>query len=179
MSDDKILFNNRWLQVRERDVITPTGERVPYTFTRDGGGHAVAILPYSLHFDDVSFLLREEIVPPWDATQKTLCTFTGMVDPGEVPLEAACRELLEESGYRVASKHMRPLGQMRNSKATDTVIHAYAVDMRHCTQEAALGDGSPLEALASMTWLSFSELRKVDDMALWALIGRGEFLSLW
>jgi len=64
----------------------------------------------------------------------------GMVDPGELPLEAAARELQEETGYE--AREVLPLGSTRpNPAIQDNWIHTFlALDVEY--RHEPLNDGT-------------------------------------
>ena len=159
----KTLFKNRWLEIRELRHQMPDGSVNPYTSVLDGIGLSVAVLPWRRRADvvrydgEIEVLLRREITPPWlvdssDPSERVLSSLTGMVDPGEAPLEAAVRELFEEAGYPVAPEELKPLGVMRMSKVLETRIHTYAVDVTGLEPVEAPGDGGGFEEFAESVW---------------------------
>jgi ADP-ribose pyrophosphatase len=77
----------------------------------------------------------------------------GMVDPGESPLEAAMRELREETGY--TSPHWEYLGAVEPNPAfMNNLCHHYLAFPAEKTQKRDLGDGEDIVVAR----LTFNEL---------------------
>ena len=120
-SKDRELYHGEWLSVRR------TAGDYEYVHQQKMGGEAVAVLGYVS-----SWLLgRFEICPAHGERRPTLCALTGGIEPGESPVEAAVRELQEESGFAVPLNSVRELGRpVRPSKASDTVIHLFTAPIK-------------------------------------------------
>lgn len=148
-----IVYDSPWLEVRE--IVKEDG-RYYYTHAGWCDGQAVAILPYmwDAQKDRIMFLLREENVPPWNGN--SLCSITGGMESGELPIEAACRELWEEAGYVIKPNSDRwlSLGQCRVGKMTDTMMNLYAVHVKDVEQSIPIGDGSVWEKDSTCVWTS-------------------------
>jgi hypothetical protein len=155
-------YTGPWLEVRT----TVGGYEYVHSLPNDG--MAVAVLGYFKDGHSVSFLGRYEICPA-HGTTPVLCSLTGMVDPGESPLAAAVRELEEESGYSVGKGALVYMGHLRPSKASDTVIHAYACDLSGLDPSRPLGDGSELEKTAYCRHVSIKEVIAAKDPVLHSL----------
>lgn len=96
----------------------------------------------------------------------------GAIDAAETPLEAAKRELLEETGY--ASKTLKPLGSfVANPRRSKLKAHVFlATDLIEKEQQLELAEFIELE------WLLFTEFEaslsqglqlSADALAAWAL----------
>jgi len=120
-SKDRELYRGEWLSVRR------TADDYEYMRQVKMGTEAVAVLGYVS-----SWLLgRFEICPAHGDHRPELCALTGGIEPGESPVEAAVRELREESGFDVPMHSIRELGRpMRPSKASDTIIHLFTVPLK-------------------------------------------------
>jgi hypothetical protein len=114
---DEVLWRGKYLSVCLRDGW--------YEFLRNGTGHLVAVLGYWGNH----FLGRYEVCPPHNANYQ-MCALTGGVEQGEDPLAAAIREVKEEAGLDTEATQYRSLGTVRPSKASDTVAHLFACDLR-------------------------------------------------
>ncbi len=87
------LYESPWCAFRVDDVELPGGARIEYGVLESGG--FAATVPVTGGGDVV--LVRQWRQP---LGAFTLELPTGGVDAGEEPAQAACRELLEETGYR-------------------------------------------------------------------------------
>lgn len=91
--EKKEIFRNEHIQVYSRKLKLPNEKIVNWTFTgkRDAVGVAAV-------FEDNSILLVKQYRPAVKMT--TLEIPAGLLEEGESPIEAALRELEEETGYR-------------------------------------------------------------------------------
>ena len=86
----KIVYENPWLRLQEDRVISPGGENYHYSFL--AGNDAVIVIALN---QKSLFLLQEYRYP----TKRSLWGLpAGIISAGETPLEAAQRELFEETG---------------------------------------------------------------------------------
>lgn len=83
----------------------------------------------------------------------------GVVDPGETPLEAAKRELLEESGMR--AKNLEHWFSVQNSSRVEWSIHTYIAYDVELVQVAAPEAGEKIK-LHSFEFEEFIELVQQD-----------------
>jgi len=134
------IFRGNWIALCR----TPDG----YEYTKSWriGTGCVAVLGYTK--DRV--LGRFEICPPHEDPEPALCALTGGVDPKESPRQAAVRELMEESGFKVDIADMTPIGSVRPSKSSDTVVNLFAVKLDPTPEQLkekciGEGDGSVFE----------------------------------
>lgn len=164
---DTFLFVSRFLAVVERDG---------YIFVREVrcGGNIVSVLPFRNTGTGQQYLARRETCPAHASInqQPELCSITGGVDSGTSPLETARLELLEEAGYSVDPGEFVPLGNVKPSKAMDTVAHLFAIDVSDKRPQAAMGDGSKWEVGASVVWVSEGEGLEIGDPLFIAALAR-------
>ncbi|GAK56717.1 hypothetical protein U27_03680 [Candidatus Vecturithrix granuli] len=157
----EILFENRFLQIRQ----TPDG----YTFVHEirCEGQIVVLLPfrYKMDMSGVEFLARREVCPA-HSREAELYSITGGKE-ADLSLEAtACRELLEESGLTAMQDELIPLGIVKPSKAMDTQVSLFAVDVTGKKQVAPQVDGSYFEQGSSVEWVSSEEGVSIEDPLL-------------
>jgi 8-oxo-dGTP pyrophosphatase MutT (NUDIX family) len=120
----KNVYDNRWISVREDAVIQPDGERGIY-----GVVHfkniAIGVLAVE---DDCIYLVGQYRYPlerySWEIPE-------GGCAEGENPLDAARRELEEETGLR--AKNWRKLGEsyLSNSVSDEFAIWYVATELTH------------------------------------------------
>ena len=97
----KVLQSYRIFAIVEQALRLPSGRTVVRQVVKHPG--AVVIIP---QLEDSRLMLVEQYR---FAVGETLLEFpAGTLEPGEVPLECAKRELIEETGYR--AEHWRALG---------------------------------------------------------------------
>lgn len=91
--ENKEIFRNEHMQVFSRKLKLPNDKIVDWTFT--GKRDAVGVVAV---FEDDTVLLVKQYRPAVRMT--TLEIPAGLLEEGECPMEAALRELEEETGYR-------------------------------------------------------------------------------
>ncbi len=116
----RTLYRSSHVVVREDTFVLPDGHEKAYPVMALGG--SVGILPFLP--DDRVILLRQYRHITRDFSWEIP---GGGILPGELPEEAAQRELREESGYRAG--RLRRLGAFwPNNAYLDEVIHVYLGD---------------------------------------------------
>lgn len=153
-----ILFENPFLQIRN----TPDG----YTYAHEirCEGQIGVLLPYRYKMDmsEVEYLARREVCPA-HSREAELYSITGGKEP-DLTLEAtACRELLEEGGFTITEDELIPLGIVKPSKAMDTQVSLFAVDVTGKEQTVPQGDGSYFEQGSSVEWVGYTEGVSIED----------------
>lgn len=179
MVNDKTLFENKWITVKEREL--PNGIKWVFGHHAWCNGAGVAILPFrreitnpAWNYSELRFLGRVEICPAHSSEPELTAVAGGMDKAGETPIEVAVRELYEETGYMAEISDMIPLGDCRPSKGTDTVMHLFAVDVSELPHVRPVGDGSLIEQLASNKWINRNEAAFCKDPMIAAMVGRLE-----
>jgi ADP-ribose pyrophosphatase len=98
------VYRNRWIRVRQDDVVAPDGTDRLFGIVDMGSG--VAVLPI---WDNGRVFLAREF--KYAQETHTIEVFCGGVEVGETPLDAAQRELAEESG--LAASEWTPMGRVQ------------------------------------------------------------------
>lgn len=93
LKSEKILSLGVWLNVRQETVELPSGKQIPTWFVLEFPNwiNVIAITK------DGQFVMEDQYRHALGETRFELVA--GVIDPGETPLEAAKRELLEETGF--------------------------------------------------------------------------------
>lgn len=93
LRSEHILSIGTWLNVRQEEVELPSGKRIPTWFVLEFPDwiNVIAITK------DGHFVMEDQYRHALGQTRYELVA--GVIDPGETPLEAAKRELLEETGF--------------------------------------------------------------------------------
>lgn len=152
---DKVLFQNRYLAIIDRDS---------YTFSREVrcDGIIVSLLPFRITDNQLEYLARLEVCPA-HGPELAQCSITGGVEAEETIEESALQELWEEAGYQVDPDDLINLGKVRPSKSADTIVYLFAVDVSEHPQSTPQGDGTPLEANASVEWVTYEQGIQIED----------------
>ena len=101
-----------------------------------------------------------------------ICTFTGLMEKDEKPIITACRELEEETGYRVNAEEMLSLGFVFPMKSADMKTHLFAIDVTNKERFEAVGDGSEKEANMTTEWISMNDALLSADPLFAVMIAR-------
>lgn len=99
--ESRLVVDRPWLRVREEHVALPSGVEIEEFHVVEGVDW-VAVLAIT---GDAEVVLVEQYRHGLGGTSRELPA--GVIDPGETPLDAARRELLEETGF--ASDAWEPL----------------------------------------------------------------------
>lgn len=173
---------SKWVQVKRKTY--PDGRSYdfashPWCFSR-----GVAVVPYryvkdysltELGYTVAEYLARFEIHPAHDDFKYEMGAITGGYDkPHENYAECAAREIYEEAGYAVEATQLQFIGLVHPSKATDTVMYLYAVDLSDYTGEVVtpVGDGTACEEGGYAKWVRFDEAVKSVDPLFVTTIAR-------
>lgn len=168
----KVLYDNRWCQVIEKD--TAVGGKWIYSHHPWCNGEGVVILPYrTIKVGDritrIGFLGRYDVVP-CHSDETELCSITGGYDNSDkfTIEQCALNELAEEGGFIGKAEDLISLGSVRPSKASDTRMYLFAIDVDKCQPCEATGDGSLGEVGAYCDWIDESQLIDSKDPLLHA-----------
>ncbi|HEX3349720.1 MAG TPA: NUDIX hydrolase [Acetobacteraceae bacterium] len=119
VTSSRVLLEDRWIRLRTDECVTAAGHRIApyYVLEYPPWAHVVALTE-----DDEVVLVRQYR----HAVGATLLELPGgMVDPGETPIDAARRELMEEAGY--AAETLVPVAALFTNPATHTnCLHTFA-----------------------------------------------------
>ena len=159
MSKEKIIFSTLWISVKE----TAKG----YHYLERKGRNSVAIFlvrTSSVQRGEYEVLIRQqplciEIPDINEEHQLYPCPITGGIDEGELPEEAAVREVYEEAGFSV---EVLPLGKYIVGTQTNEVCYLYYADVTDMEPEVALQDGSYFESISKNEWYPLEYLNQCD-----------------
>jgi 8-oxo-dGTP pyrophosphatase MutT (NUDIX family) len=152
---DRILYENEFLAIVERDG---------YTFSREVRCKEiiVSVLPFRFENNDLEFLARPEICPA-HGPELERCSITGGLKPELTIEETVLQGLWEEAGYRATLDELVSLKQVRSSKSSDTRVYPFAINVSHKQQTPPQGDGTVLEATASVEWIDYDQGLQIED----------------
>ena len=148
---DIILYKTEWLSLRKL-VDKPNGVN-GYIYSHEDrcNGKIISILPFRYKNNQIEFLLRKEITPPWGMESK-ISSITGGVENNKI-IPTVIEEMKEEAGYEISQDDLIYLGTFRGTKSSDTLYYLYSVDLTNKNKTLdASGDGSELEKLAECYW---------------------------
>ncbi len=89
----KILFKNPWIKVRKDNVIRPNGKKGVYTVVETCPGVFTVAITKDKKVLMVKIMRYTNSIESWELP-------AGGIDKGQTPLQAAKRELLEETGHK-------------------------------------------------------------------------------
>lgn len=133
------IYDNPWINVTEYDAVAPTGRPALYGVV-SFKNIAIAVLP--LHDDGTVTLVGQHRLPHGDYSWEIP---EGGAPAGEDPLEAAQRELAEETGLKAAEWRELMRVQLSNSITDELAVGYLAVGLSPADGEHEVDD---TEALA-------------------------------
>lgn len=123
------LISNKWVKLRKDQVVLPSGKEIDdfFVIERPNLIHVIAITKEGL------FVLEKQYRYAIHQECYEICA--GMIEEGETPLEAAQRELLEETGYSGGT--WKELGKMSidPSNMTDISYSFVAFGVEKVTEQ--------------------------------------------
>ncbi len=161
------LGGDEWIELRRTDC--------GYTYMHETrcDGQLVAIMAFTKDNNYVDKILgRFEWVPAHDdGTQ--LVSITGGVEDND-PVKTALMELEEEAGIIAEEKDLIKLGEVKSSKAADTTVHLFGIDMtgKEDSMVEPQGDGSDGEKGCYVDWVNTIDIINAKDPLLHALYMR-------
>jgi 8-oxo-dGDP phosphatase len=144
--DERVIYDSPWVRLGQIDVEPPVGERYWHHVT-----HLPPAALLALVDDDNRVLLawRHRFVPDtwgWEIPG-------GLIDEGEKPVDAARRELEEETGYRAGRvEHLLSYEPMPGS-----VDSPHAIFLGRDPRQ--VHDTPDVNEAARLTWLPLSQAR--------------------
>lgn len=164
MSDEKVIFRTDHILVKE----TARG----FHYLERLGKDSVAIFLVRKHestYFRVGYdvLIRMQPLPQNNSEvngkqQLFPCPFTGRIEPGESPEQAAVRETLEESGYAV---QVTSLGKYFVGTQTNETCHLFYADVTGLEPQTALQDGTYFESISENQWYNLEYLNTCEYVA--------------
>ncbi|GGY85806.1 NUDIX hydrolase [Streptomyces nitrosporeus] len=147
---ERPLYANPWVNLWSADVEQPDGHRVDYTIVRLRNLAVAAVVNDRR---EVLMMWRHRFVTGTWAWELPM----GLVEDGETPAEAAAREVLEETGWRVDSLEPLIYAEPANG-ITDSQHHLFRAD-------GATYTGPPTERNESdrVEWIPLSGVRSMID----------------
>ncbi|WP_433434142.1 NUDIX hydrolase [Nonomuraea sp. CA-141351] len=147
---EKSLYADQWLDIRVADVELPDGRRLDHRLVRTAPGAGAVVTDDQ---DQVLLIWRHRFITDSWGWEIPL----GRVDEGEMPLDAAAREVEEETGWRPGP--LRPLLSIQPTNGfSDNLHHIYRAD-----SATHIGPPSDPWEAERVEWVSISGLRKLID----------------
>jgi len=162
MSNEKTIFSTDWIAIKE----TARG----YHYLERKGRDSVAIFLVrrsNLNTEEYEVLIRQQPlcidIPDINEEHRLYpCPITGGIDEGELPEEAAVREVYEEAGFSV---QVLPLGKYIVGTQTNEICYMYYADVTGIEPEVARQDGSYFESISKNEWYPLDYLNQCDYAA--------------
>lgn len=162
MRKEKTIFSTDWISVKETN-------RGFHYLERKGRDSVAIFLVRKSNFNRGGYeaLIRQQPlcidVPDINEEHRVYpCPITGGIDEGELPEEAAVREVYEESGFSV---QVLPLGKYIVGTQTNEICYMYYADVTDREPEVAQQDGTYFESISKNEWYPLDYLNQCDYAA--------------
>ena len=164
-----LLFKGKFIK-----VISP--KAAPYEAVQCGN----SVMVFLADMRNCVAFIRREHCPPYEygtPFKYWYTTITGGIDTGELPLDAAIREVKEEAGVDL-KEHTVEIIDLFHGKFTKVqtdVIHVYLIKGSNFTVGHASGDGTFYEKECTTVQVPFDEIKELRPRdylleSLWALV---------
>ena len=133
MQDKKIISEKTvyedHLHVQEGEIRGPRGT---YTRTRLKRPAGSAVLIYNAEDDSMVLTKQFRYALHSETSEEILEIPAGVLDKGEDPLKAACRETEEEVGYRIEIASLKPIGDCFVTPGySSEILHHYYAEVKN------------------------------------------------
>jgi 8-oxo-dGTP diphosphatase len=162
MEAEKTIFSTEWVAVKKTD-------KGFYYLERKGRDSVAVFLlrKTDVNLEKYEVLIRQQPLcidnTEIDGILKLFpCPITGAIDEGELPEQAAVREVYEESGFSV---QVLPLGKYIVGTQTNEICYMYYADITGIEPDFAQQDGSYFESISKNEWHPFDYLKQCDYSA--------------
>ena len=170
-----LIGGDNWVQLKS--LKSPEDNVNGYTYSHEirCKGHIVAAVPFRSTEKGMEYLIRQEVTPCWNLTERCPSTITGGCDT-DSPADDILRELEEEASITATAEDLIELGTCRGTKSSDTVYHLFALDLtgKEGDFSTGEGDGSELEGEAINKWVNKAEAIMSHDPLVAVIILRME-----
>lgn len=149
VNSERTLYHDQWVHLVTADVELPDGRHLDHRLIRTGAGAGAVVVENS----SVLLLWRHRFITDtwtWEIP-------VGSVNPGEIPIDAAAREVEEETGWRPGP--LRPLVYTQPTPGLmNSEHHIFRTD-------AATYVGPPTDGFESerVEWVPLNDVRRLID----------------
>lgn len=151
---DEVLHKSKWLTLIKRDGW--------FEFARHSNQENVAFVITTGELFYTALVRKEKNPAHGDDFIQTV--FSGGIEEGESPEQAAIRECQEESGYTLGQiTRIMNLGTVRPTKFMDLKTHLFLIFVESLPELPILGDGTRGEKDAHWVKMNTSDAIKVVD----------------
>jgi ADP-ribose pyrophosphatase len=150
------IYQDAWLEFFQDEIEFPDGSHGTYAWAKRKNGVGIVVVT-----TDKKILLHREY--RYVIKDYSLEIQGGGIDEGETPLQAAVRELKEESGIEVQPESVQSLGAFYPLNSFNTeLVTLFMVEVDKAEVSEKLREQS--EAIDNLTFFTFDEvLAMIDD----------------